>query len=185
MKRIYWIFLGAIASLIIVKNKILGNYFNPESKEAKRLYREILEKIIQEYPEIEKEVILEINKELKCCEIEYEKEIYNMLIGGQVVFRKKISKIYLYPSIFSLLGYEKNNFIFIVAHELFHVVHYIYFRDDFFSCSEEEREAFANNKAINFLGNYISDINLEEYNKKYKNSKKIVFWHKMINNYAP
>jgi hypothetical protein len=61
----------------------------------------------------------------------------------------------------------------------------VYHKEEFLSASHETREWFADRKAIKYLEKYIPGITLEEYNSTYKNSKKLIFWHKMINNYSP
>jgi len=107
------------------------------------------------------------------------------LISGRVLFRKRKNLVYIYSSVFNLLGHKKINYYFVVAHELFHVVHYVYYKEEFLLASSETREWFANRKTIEFLKDYYPDISLEKYNETYKDSRKIIFWHKMINNYAP
>lgn len=185
MKDVYLIILNFFANLTIRKNNFFKNYFDPKEKEAQNIYNELLIKISASYPEIKNEVIFEINKDIKYSIAECREGFYRVLISGQVIFRKRKNLVYIYSSVFNLLGHKKINYYFVVAHELFHVVHYIYYKEDFLSASPKRRECFANRKAIEFLEDYYPNISLEKYNNIYKNSSKIIFWHKMINNFIP
>ena len=102
MRIIYFIFLNTFTVFTLFKNNLVGNYFNPKSIEANSLYDEIYLKISKKYPEIKNDIFLELDKDLKYSKAEYEEGIYNLLVSGQVVFRKRLNKVCLYSSVFNL-----------------------------------------------------------------------------------
>ncbi len=186
MRSVYKIFLGVFSDLVIIKNKFLNNYFNPESEEAKKVFADIFKKVSCKYPKIKGGVELKIERNITYSTKEVQGGYFRVIRLGEAVLKKqKANDLRIFSSAFNLLGFKKENYIFIVAHELFHIVHYVYYKEAFVNASPESREWFADRKAIELLDEYCPGITLSEYNEKYTNSKKMIFWHKMINNYAP
>lgn len=185
MNPVYRSFLDFLAGLTIFKNRLAKNYFNPESKEAEKIFQEIYLKIISEYPEIEDSFLLKNDKKLVFRERQISEGFVRVILKGEVVFKRGRHSLNIYSSAFSLLGLDKKDYIFIVAHELYHIVHYIYYKKDFLESSEDSRENYANKKALEILEKYYPNKETEISTAKQIYSKKIIFWHKMINNYAP
>jgi len=185
MSGLYKIFLRVFSDLIIIKNKFLNNYFNPESEEAKKVFADVFKKVSSKYPEIKGGVELKMERNIVYSTKKINGCYFRIIRLGEAVLKKNINELRIFPSVFNLLGLKKENYIFIVAHELFHIVHYIYYKEQFLNASSESREWFADRKAIELLDKYYPGITLSEYSEKHINFKKMIFWHKMINNYVP
>lgn len=106
--------------MVLIKNNLSKNYFNPRSLEAKKIYDEIFSKVVARYPLIEEEVIFEIDKDLKYSTAELEDGFYRLFISGRVVFRKKRNKLYIYPSVCSV---TTRSIIFLWLHMIFFILY--------------------------------------------------------------